>query len=283
MKQGEKRKKGPLEVLLLGGLLGILAFCFIIILIFPSLLNPFPGGSAQPDTPTPSIGFPSTSMPSPTPAPSSTPLPSFEVAEDTEIASTDKLGEINIEYPVRMSPRSSDSVLVSIYIPARLVSLMPIEIERIEIPADAPRIIGELNSHMTTILVTETMRVELSSPTFRVENLYPVKQKVDLNSIAEPTIWAWTIVAPDTVGTHVLTLRVYLGDNDGPDWVGNIKVEVAELNQPSSLVPLIVIAVMVVVVIGFVSSLALKGRFPISPFTRKEYLQRQMIRWNRRL
>jgi hypothetical protein len=234
MKQGEKRKKGPVKVLLisLGGLLGILAFCFLILIFLP-LLNPFRGGSAQqPDTPTPSIGPPSTFMPSATPAPSSTPLPSFEVAEDTEIASTDKLGEINIEYPVRMSPRSSDSVVVSIYIPARLVSLMPIEIERIEIPPDAPRIIGELNSHMATILVTETMRVELSSPTFRVENLYPVKQKIDLNSIAEPTIWAWTIAAPDTVGTHVLTLRVYLGDNEAPNWVGNIKVEVVELNQP---------------------------------------------------
>jgi hypothetical protein len=108
MKQGEKPRTGWLGTLL-GGL-GILALCFILfIFIVLPLLVPLSGTTQQP-TPTSS----------PTPLSTATPLTSFEIAGDTEVARTDKLVEIDIDYPVRMSPRSSNSVRVSIYIPARL-------------------------------------------------------------------------------------------------------------------------------------------------------------------
>jgi hypothetical protein len=280
MQEREKGRTGWLKVL--AGGLGIIAFCYILILTFPFLLNPFPGG-AQQFTPTPTGETEGTSIPSPTPLPTATPPPSFEIAGDTEASSTDRLGEIDIEYPIRMSPHSSNSVRVSIYIPTRLASLAPIEFERIEIPPDVPRVIGELNSHMATILLTETMRVELSSPTFEVENLFPAAQKVALDKIVEPTIWAWTIVAPETIGTHVLTLRVYANDSDAPNWVGNMTIEVAALEQTSSLLPLAGITVLGVIVIGLISFLALKNRFPLNPFSRQEALQRQILSWNRRL
>lgn len=219
--------------------------------------------------------------PTPTPLPTPTPTPSFEITQDTAISRTDRLGEISIEYPLRMSPGSSDSVRVSIYIPVRLASLIPLGIERIEIPPDAPKVIGELNSHQAVIIVTETMRVDLSSPTFKVENLYPLKQKLNLDSVNEATLWAWTIVAPITIGTHVLTLRVLSGDSDTPNWVGNIKVEVAELEQPSPILPWVIVLLMVI--IGLVGFLGTKGRLPISPFTRKDHLQREIMKWTRRL
>jgi hypothetical protein len=153
----------------------------------------------------------------------------LETTEYTGISDSDVLGEINIEYPIRMSPGSSDSVFVLIYIPDMLASLVPTEIERIDIPPyDAPLIIGELNSHQATILVRETMRVELTSPTFWVEDLYPSTQFVNINAIFEPTFWAWTIVAPNVPGSHVLAIRVYLGDDDRPSWVGNLEIEVVE-------------------------------------------------------
>jgi hypothetical protein len=175
-----------------------------------------------------------TPTPLPTPTPFPTPRP-LEATTDTVISNMQRLGELDVEYPLRMSPGSSDSVLVFIYIPDQLVSLVPMEIERIDIPPDAPPIIGELNSYLATILLAKTMRVELSSPTFQIENVYPATQPVDIDSFSEPTSWAWTIVAPDTVGSHVLTLRVYLGKADRPSWVGSIEIEVSELNpNPTS-------------------------------------------------
>ncbi len=161
--------------------------------------------------------------------PSPTPRP-LEVITGTIISNRQRLGELKVKYPLRMSPGSSDSVLVSIYIPDQLVSLVPMEIERIDIPPDAPPIIGELNSYLATILIAKTMRVELSSPTFQIEKLYPATQPVNIDSFSEPTSWAWTIVASDTVGAHVLTLRVYPGGADRPSWVGSIEIEVKELS-----------------------------------------------------
>ena len=229
-------------------------------------------------------GQPSTSTPTPFPTNTPYPTPVLEVVENTEVSGIDKLGEVNIEYPIRMSPRSSDSVRVSIYIPPQLASLEPVAIERIEIPPDAPRIVGELNSHTAIILVAKEMRVELSSPTFEIENLYPSKQSIDLASSNKLTIWAWTIVAPDTIGNHVLTMRVYPGDGEAPSWVGNIKVEVTQLGEPLPLATLIIVtAIIIVVVIGSARFLTVKGRLPISPNNRKDYLQRQIIKSERRL
>ncbi len=176
-----------------------------------------------------------TYAPTPTPAltqepgaSTNTPEPILETTEGTGISDSDVLGEINVEYPIKMSPGSSDSVIISIYIPDKLVSLVPMAIERIDIPPDVPPIIGELSSYQSTILVREIMRVELSSPTFEIESQYPSTQLVNINAIAEPTFWAWTIVAPNATGAHVLTIRVYLGDNDSPSWVGSLEIEVTE-------------------------------------------------------
>ena len=163
-----------------------------------------------------------------------------------------------------MRPGSSDSVYVSIHIPAEVASLQPVEIGRVEIPADAPPIIGKINSYQATILVSQSMRVELSAPTFTIErNLYPLTQPVNLKAIAEPTFWGWTIVAPSTPGDHVLTIQVYRGDSIQPSWVRSLQVEVVNPTPPT--VPFIytpggtiavaggvVIIVAIIVVIGFV-------------------------------
>ena len=154
---------------------------------------------------------------------------SFETTDNPNISQTDVLGDLNVEYPMRMSPESSDTVILSIYIPTALVNLKPMSVERIQIPDDIPAIIGELNSYQTTILVTEIMRAELSSPGLEiVESLHASQQYVNIQEVNKPTSWAWTIRAPNALGRQVFTLKIYLNQDINPAWVGSFYVEVVE-------------------------------------------------------
>jgi hypothetical protein len=158
----------------------------------------------------------------------------YEAAQDTAPPETPQLGEIDIEYPIRMSPRSSDVVVLWVYIPEMLVSVIPLPFDRVEIPPDAPPVIGELNSYQASILIASSMRVELSSPVFEIESLFPATQDVDTNSIARPTFWAWSIVAPGEIGSHIVTVQVYLGNDSTASWVRSLQIDVVEFT-PTAL------------------------------------------------
>jgi hypothetical protein len=156
-----------------------------------------------------------------------------EIAQDQDLPASARLGEVEVKYPLRMSPGSSDSVSVAIFLPVLLASIEPIDIDRVEIPPDAPPIIGKINTYNATIVITGTMRVELSSPTFQVEKLNPETQAINLTEINKPTYWVWTLVAPETVGQHILTLRIYHGQDEQPIWLRSIKIEVATPSEAS--------------------------------------------------
>lgn len=161
-----------------------------------------------------------------------TPMPvKVEILGDTDISNDSVLGELKVEYPMQMSPDSSDTVSVSVYVPIQLASASPKTFERIVVTPDAPRIMGKLSSHYAVMLIAKTMRVELSSVRegFEIENLYPPLQQVNIYDVYKPTYWAWTIKAPSTLGSHVLVIRVYLGEATNPSWVGCIEIEVVEL------------------------------------------------------
>ncbi|MBD3251020.1 hypothetical protein GF380_00875 [Candidatus Uhrbacteria bacterium] len=155
----------------------------------------------------------------------SSPLPFYETTDNSDVSS-EILGEINVEYPIRMSPEMSDMVIASIFIPEALANLKSSDIIRIVIPADEPPIIGELNLHKTTILIAEAMRVELSSPTFEFEALKPSRQNVSIQEINQETFWAWTIQAPSILGTQIFTMKVYLKEDINPVWIGSFYVQV---------------------------------------------------------
>lgn len=160
-----------------------------------------------------------------------TPLPTVQVetSEGTEITDISTLGEVNIEYPIRMTSGSSDVVVLSVYVPAMLASLVPLEVERVEIPPDAPAVAGELNRYRATILVAGTMRIELQSLGFAIEDLYPATQNIDLDEVNKATVWAWTVQAPERTGTYVLVVRAYRigeGDEARPSWIRSLAVDV---------------------------------------------------------
>lgn len=167
--------------------------------------------------------------------PTPTPTVQVETGEGAEITDISTLGEVNIEYPIRMAAGSSDVVVLSVYVPAMLASLVPIEVERVEIPADAPAVAGELNRYRATILVAGTMRIELQSLGFAVEDLYPATQAVDIDEVNKATVWAWTVQAPERPGTYVLVVRAYRigeGDEARPSWIRSLSVDVVSPPEP---------------------------------------------------
>ncbi len=150
----------------------------------------------------------------------------LETATGTEPEPTDMFGEINVSYPVRFSTGSSDVVRVLVQRPPALASLGAGDFDRIPIPPNAPPIIGATSLYRATILIWNQMRLELTSPTFSISPIYPTEQAVNTDPGAEPAVWAWTVVAPETHGLHVLVLQVFLGDNTTPVWGRSFQVEV---------------------------------------------------------
>ena len=142
------------------------------------------------------------------------------MAPEPDDEAAESVGELELEYPARMSPGSSDIVRLSIQIPEALVSLSPMSVERVAPPEGASGPIGAVASDRATVLLGPEMRVELSSPTFGVAAESPAVQRVALERIAEPTFWVWSLVAPERPGSHVLTLKLYLGaEATQPSWL----------------------------------------------------------------
>jgi flagellar basal body-associated protein FliL len=228
----QRRTRGWAAPIAIGAVVLLVAAALVITVVFPKgHVTPGPPSTATPTEP-PASSATETSPPTeevyPEP-PTPTPEPVLETTEGTDVTEQGVLGEVEVEYPIRMSPGSSDLLILSIYIPPQLASLAPVSVARVEIPPDAPDIVGKHETHRSTILVAETMRVELSSPTFAVNPHYPPLREVDIRHVNVATVWAWDIAAPEIRGLHVLTARVYLGEEETPVWVRGFEVDVIEL------------------------------------------------------
>ncbi len=244
--------------------------------------------------PTPTVG----EIPLPTatrgsfPGTSGTGRQSLEVSSGTEVTDTDLFGEINVEYPIRLSAGSSDVVRVLIQRPPELASVSPVSFERITIPPDAPPIIGELEAYRATILIQNQMRLELTSPTFIVQNLEPAAQVVAVAPGSDPTLWAWSIAAPNTPGLHILALTVYLGDNPNPVWIRTFQLEVISstalatptplplIDRPGAVAVLGAVATIIAALIGLLGVLIGKGYVPFIPTKAGRQRRLQILKRN---
>lgn len=250
----------------------------------PSVLVPLvtatrtpPSTAAARQTPTerPGPGPTGTAAGAATPTP--TPTVQVETNEGTEITDVSTLGEVNIEYPIRMTAGSSDVVVLSVYVPAMLASLVPIEVERVEIPPDAPAVAGELNRYRATILVAGTMRIELHSLGFAVEDLYPATQAIDIDEVNVATVWAWNVQAPERPGTYVLVVSAYRigeGNEARPSWIRSLSVDVVGPPEPRGVPGLGWIVGAVVlgnVLVAVALVLALRRRRALLPVRRPPY------------
>lgn len=159
------------------------------------------------------------------PRPSGTRL-QFETTAGTEPNPAAIFGSVNVSYPLRFSPGSSDVLRVLVQRPPALASLTAGDFDRIPIPPDAPPIVGTVNHYEATILIQNSMRMELTSPTFAVDALNATEQPVNTNPGSEATLWAWTVVAPEAPGLHVLVVQAFLGADSAPVWARSFQVEV---------------------------------------------------------
>lgn len=212
-------------------ILTVLAILFLfigLILMLPMM----GGGSTLPASKTPTAVVAATATAKKPPDTSGTGKFPFEGTVDADADS--QFGQIDVEYPLRFTPGSSDVLRALIAMPPEMASLKPIAFERIPVPTDAPPIIGETTAYQATILVAGTMRLELSSPTIAVDALTALTQSVDVGNAGNSTMWAWSLVAPETAGLHVLVLKTFLGDDPNPVWLRSFQVEVTapETNIP---------------------------------------------------
>ena len=157
----------------------------------------------------------------------STPDPlSFQQTDNPNTSSSKIVGELNLEYPYEMLAGGSEVVYLSIDIPAELLNSSLISFVRVTISENQPEKVPVLQLHKTNILISKSMRAELTSQSFEIKNLMPNIQNVDTQVPDNPTTWAWDIKSPDTYGSHILSLRIYLNEDQVPIWTGVFKVNV---------------------------------------------------------
>ena len=153
----------------------------------------------------------------------------------------DTLGQINVEYSVRLSPNSGDgSVIASVRMPEMLASIDPVQVEKVTIPEDAPPIVGEQESYEAVIRIARQIRIEMDAPSLlNISGPTELTQDVNLELIDEPTFWLWTFKAPEDIGYHNFTLSVYLNEEPNPTWVRVFQIEVRDPATPTATFTLV--------------------------------------------
>lgn len=185
-----------------------------------------PAGAPEP---TQAAGAPptGTSLPLVTEA---TPVPVVvETTSDAPVSEV--LGRLDVEYPVRMAPQASDTVILELSVPDLLVAAEPVAVVRVE---EAEPVAEGLGRFDAVVYLVSQMRAELASPALAVEPLTPADQPVDLEAVNAPTTWAWTVQAPDTPGKQVMTLRLFRSGDAAPLWIGSLRVDITPAGQLAS-------------------------------------------------
>lgn len=150
------------------------------------------------------------------------------------------LGNAEIDYPLILQPNTSQVLILKIYISNEVREsdlryfdrILPISVK----PSSQTQ--GFAN-YVSPVVITTYMRAILSSPSFKIENRFPIQQKVNTKVTNNPTFWIWTIRAPnsDSVGTHILLLELYLQNTNTPSWIRSIEIEVANPTSTPSWTP----------------------------------------------
>ena len=181
----------------------------------------------------PGCGIQPTQTSTTTEVPTEIILPPTESPQNTQVETTagvipnkEIVGNLNIQYPVKINSGSSKTISLHINIPAELASLENYQVDARQ--PDNPHPLGKYSDFSTLILVSAKMRVELVAPNFTVQELYPSEQTLDLSVPNPHADWGWTITAPGLPNEYVLVVKVFLAENPVPAWVGSFDVEVTD-------------------------------------------------------
>jgi hypothetical protein len=179
----------------------------------------------EPGAPEPTTISEPTSLPEPLPTATRPPV---VVEADETAPAGDALGQLEFEYPIRMEPLASDTAILELSIPELLAASEPVGVARVEAQSSAPPE-ADLGRYDAVVFVAGRMRAELASPALKIAPLHPAAQDVVLTEIDHPTVWAWTLQAPETPGKQVMTLSLSREGDDVPVWVGSFRVDVASV------------------------------------------------------
>lgn len=156
-----------------------------------------------------------------------TPTPQFyQATENLNTSQSDIIGKLDVEYPASLFEDTSEMVDLNIFIPQELLNVSPATITRIPLPSNAPLLIESIQPFHANIYLAGTMRVELTSLSFEVSNLFPSEQRVDILRSDNPTYWAWIIRAPHEPGIQIFTVKVFLNQDTVATWLGNFPVSI---------------------------------------------------------
>lgn len=164
--------------------------------------------------------------PTPAPLPTATAAPTPVTVEAEPAAPEgEALGKLDFEYPVQMAPLSSDTAILQLFVPELLAAAEPVAVTRVETRASAEDATA-LGRFDAVVYLAPQMRAELASPGLDITAIHPAAQPVVLGTPNQPTSWAWTLRAPETVGKQVMTLSLFREGEAAPLWVGSFRVDV---------------------------------------------------------
>ena len=162
------------------------------------------------------------------PAPSPTPLV-VQAAPDAPVGET--LGRLDVEYPVRMAPEASDTVILELSVPELLAAAEPVAVTRVE---EAEPVSEDLGHYDAVVYLAPRMAARLTAPAIVIEPLTPEEQDLELESVDVPTTWAWTVQAPESAGKQVMTLQLFRTGDAAPLWTGSLRVDVVAARELQS-------------------------------------------------
>lgn len=147
-----------------------------------------------------------------------------EVTEDGSVTSL--LGELNLDYPLLILADTNDTVVITIN---KLdVELEPspdfVSVTTEIVPATA---LGERDTYTANIYIAEQVRIELSSQSFTFDTAFgSTTRQIDVVDSSNTTTWAWDMKAPNSIGVHKFTVKVFLEDELIESWGRTIPVTV---------------------------------------------------------
>lgn len=148
------------------------------------------------------------------------------------------LGNAEIDYPLVLQPNTSQVLILKVYISNEVREsdlryfdrILPVSVK------PSSQSLGFAN-YASPIVITNYMSALLTSPSFSIENRFPIQQQIDTKVTNNPTFWIWTIRAPNSTGTHILLLELYVQNTNTPSWIRSIEIQVANPTPTPSVTP----------------------------------------------
>ena len=151
--------------------------------------------------------------------------------------SNTQMGSLSLSYPILISPDNSTLITLSLQTIGKLPKVEPLP-SIVALPTGIAVENGEFGYFSYELLVGPEMRAELTSPTFDIEPEFAEPKKKNDMSGSNLVQWSWSVKAPETRGSQIFVLKIYLDDAKEPIFLRGFEVEVASPTEIPTSTPL---------------------------------------------